>query len=188
MKNRMLEVGDVVITETMVGKREYPITRVTKTLAKSRRDASYEHTFKREIGFNMGHPSEKWTTTKYEVRRKTYSIKIMKILGLTDTVNVCDCCGKSGLARTVAIELAGGDVVYYGTTCASTRHGVKTSMRALSEISYYKSKAGSIAEFIKLMCGRGYGNVKILSPICGDVDFVTWCWGDVQVSAKHWLS
>lgn len=42
-----------------------------------------------------------------------------KLLGIVDEVTTCDCCGKKNLARTVALETEGGDVVYYGTTCAS---------------------------------------------------------------------
>lgn len=63
----MLEVGDIVVTSSMMGVRNYPITRVTKTLAKSRRDANYEHTFKRAISSNMQHPGERWNTTRYSV-------------------------------------------------------------------------------------------------------------------------
>ena len=66
----LLQVGDVVITDNMMGVIEYPITRVTKTLAKSRRDNDYEHTFKREISCSMAHPYQQWNTTKYSVRKK----------------------------------------------------------------------------------------------------------------------
>ena len=64
---KLLQVGDILITHTVVGERHYPITRVTKTLAKSRRDDKYEHSFKREIGANMTHPYQQWSTTTYEV-------------------------------------------------------------------------------------------------------------------------
>lgn len=46
-----------------------------------------------------------------------------RALGTTDAVTTCDCCGKSGLKLTVAIELDGGDLVHYGTTCASRNTG-----------------------------------------------------------------
>jgi tRNA A37 threonylcarbamoyladenosine modification protein TsaB len=49
----------------------------------------------------------------------------MKVLGITDEVTSCSCCGKTGLKCTVAID-AGGEVVYYGRTCA-TRHTGKPS-------------------------------------------------------------
>ena len=66
----LLQVGDVVITDNMMGVIEYPITRVTKTLAKSRRNDGYEYTFKREISCSMAHPYQQWNTTKYSVRKE----------------------------------------------------------------------------------------------------------------------
>lgn len=41
-----------------------------------------------------------------------------KILGITDERTTCECCGKEGLKRTVAIEFA-SEIKYYGTTCAA---------------------------------------------------------------------
>lgn len=46
-----------------------------------------------------------------------------RALGITDAVTSCDCCGKSGLRRTVCMELDGGELVHYGTTCASRNTG-----------------------------------------------------------------
>ena len=44
-------------------------------------------------------------------------------LGTDDSITTCDCCGKSGLKLTVLIQLDSGDVVNYGTTCASRNTG-----------------------------------------------------------------
>lgn len=44
-------------------------------------------------------------------------------LGTSDEVSTCDCCGKSGLKRTVALE-RDGETVYFGTTCASRALGM----------------------------------------------------------------
>jgi hypothetical protein len=41
------------------------------------------------------------------------------ILGITDSITTCDCCGKSNLKRTVGIELNSGEQVHYGVDCAS---------------------------------------------------------------------
>lgn len=41
-----------------------------------------------------------------------------KILGITDERTTCECCGKQGLKRTVAIDFA-SEIRYYGTTCAA---------------------------------------------------------------------
>ena len=44
----------------------------------------------------------------------------VKLLGINDDVTTCECCGKSGLKKTVVIELGDcGSVVHYGTQCAS---------------------------------------------------------------------
>lgn len=108
----------------------------------------------------------------------------MKVLGITDSVNTCDCCGKKNLARTVAIDID-GEVVYYGTTCATQKHGVKTSIKALNEIGITKARCSNIQEFIKAMKGRGYGNTKVLSPLYDAVSCVVWVWGEVEVAATE---
>lgn len=38
--------------------------------------------------------------------------------GVTDEVSTCDCCGREGLKRVIALSEE-GVVSYYGTTCAS---------------------------------------------------------------------
>lgn len=51
----------------------------------------------------------------------------IKILGISDDHLACECCGKSNLKRTVALDID-GRVVYYGTDCAGmTLMGKKTS-------------------------------------------------------------
>lgn len=70
----------------------------------------------------------------------------MKILGLTDAVNTCDCCGKKNLKRTVAVEQNDGGIEYYGVICASNKHLNKTLSQIRSEAqenkeSYCKSLA-----------------------------------------------
>ena len=41
-----------------------------------------------------------------------------KIIGFTDKVNECDCCGKTELKGTYCIYIDGNEF-YYGSTCAS---------------------------------------------------------------------
>ena len=41
-----------------------------------------------------------------------------KILAITDERTTCECCGKSGLKRTVVIEFS-SEIRFYGTTCAA---------------------------------------------------------------------
>lgn len=66
-----LNVGDVLITEHMLGESRFPITRATKTLAVSRRSDGYEHKFKRAISSNMSYPHERYDLTQYRVDFKT---------------------------------------------------------------------------------------------------------------------
>lgn len=48
-------------------------------------------------------------------------------LGNTDEVDTCDCCGRTNLKATVALETEAGAVVYYGVTCAARAIGRKVS-------------------------------------------------------------
>lgn len=41
-----------------------------------------------------------------------------KILGITDAVHTCDCCGKKNLKKAVELENPEGVIVFYGTDCA----------------------------------------------------------------------
>jgi hypothetical protein len=61
-------VGDTIITSTCFGESRFLITRVTKTLAMSKRESDgYEYKFKRRISYDMAHPRERWSTTNYKV-------------------------------------------------------------------------------------------------------------------------
>lgn len=68
--SKLLNVGDVLIVKTIFGSSRFTITRVTKTLALSKRESDgYEYKFKRNISYNMSHPKEYWSTTKYTVEK-----------------------------------------------------------------------------------------------------------------------
>ena len=66
----------------------------------------------------------------------------IKILGLTDERTTCDCCGKTGLKVTVALEIDGGETLYYGRDCAGmVRFGTKSSnntKKVASEAAFYQ--------------------------------------------------
>lgn len=53
-------------------------------------------------------------------------------LAIVDDVNTCDCCGKSNLKSTIAMERDDGEVVYFGSVCA-TRHSGRDSKAIRSE-------------------------------------------------------
>ena len=42
----------------------------------------------------------------------------IKIIGFTDKVNECDCCGRTELKGTYCISIEGNEL-YYGVTCAA---------------------------------------------------------------------
>ena len=47
------------------------------------------------------------------------------IIGYTDSINECDCCGKTELKGTYCIDLDGVEL-YYGSVCAFKSHGLTT--------------------------------------------------------------
>lgn len=44
-----------------------------------------------------------------------------RVLGFDEAITTCDCCGKSNLKGTFAIERADGEILHYGSVCV-TRH------------------------------------------------------------------
>lgn len=55
---RKLEVGDILLHETWMGKRTYKVHRVTKTMAFVWFNDICEGKFKRDLGFNGMHVQE----------------------------------------------------------------------------------------------------------------------------------
>jgi hypothetical protein len=47
----------------------------------------------------------------------------IKIIGFTDKVTDCDCCGKTGLKGTYCVSIDGNEF-YYGSTCATKNTGI----------------------------------------------------------------
>lgn len=46
-------------------------------------------------------------------------MKNLTIIGFTDSINECDCCGKTGLKGTYVMTNEDGVELYYGTTCGA---------------------------------------------------------------------
>lgn len=46
-----------------------------------------------------------------------------RIIGYTDSVQECECCGKTELKGTYCLEIDGVEL-YYGSVCAFKVHGV----------------------------------------------------------------
>ena len=57
----------------------------------------------------------------------------MKALYLDDSINTCDCCGRTELKVTVAMQLDCGGILHYGRTCAARNSG-KTSQQITKEV------------------------------------------------------
>ena len=57
----------------------------------------------------------------------------MKALYLGDSVTTCDCCGRTELKATVAMQLDCGGILHYGRTCAARNSG-KTQKQIKQEV------------------------------------------------------
>jgi len=57
----------------------------------------------------------------------------MKALYIDDSITTCDCCGRTELKATVAMQLDCGGILHYGRTCAARNSG-KTSQQITKEI------------------------------------------------------
>ncbi len=53
-------------------------------------------------------------------------MKKFNILGTDDSVNTCDCCGKTDLKATWAVEIIEtGEILHYGSVCVTRNTGIK---------------------------------------------------------------
>lgn len=53
-----------------------------------------------------------------------------ELLGATDLIEQCDCCGRSGLTQTVAMFHEDHGTMHFGTGCAATLRGMSRSSGA----------------------------------------------------------
>lgn len=64
-------------------------------------------------------------------------MKNLTIIGATDSVNECDCCGKTGLKFTYVMTNEDGIELYYGGTCGAKASGsslvqIKETVKAIN--------------------------------------------------------
>lgn len=78
-----------------------------------------------------------------------------KIIGFTDSVNDCDCCGKTGLKGAYCIQIEGNEF-YYGSVCAQKHTGVSEKV-IKSEVK----KINAIEKFDTVMSGLKSEYLKI---------------------------
>jgi hypothetical protein len=64
-----------------------------------------------------------------------------KIIGYTDTVTECDCCGKTELKGTYCILLEDVEL-YYGSVCAF-KHGINPDEQKEFKLSFTKAQKNS---------------------------------------------
>lgn len=85
------------------------------------------------------------------------------ILGYTDEITTCDCCGKVDLKGTYAIDF-NGDISYYGSVCAFKVQGV--TFEEQKEVKKSFVKRIKATEKLKIMeaehNGTDYSLVKML--------------------------
>jgi hypothetical protein len=60
-----------------------------------------------------------------------------KIIGFTDQITECECCGKTNLKGTYCLEIDGTEL-YYGSSCAFKTHGI-TEDEQRAELSKFKA-------------------------------------------------
>jgi hypothetical protein len=63
----------------------------------------------------------------------------MKALYITDEIDTCDCCGRTDLKATVAMQLDCGGIAHYGRTCAARNSG--KSQKQLRQDIYLEEAA-----------------------------------------------
>jgi hypothetical protein len=56
-----------------------------------------------------------------------------KILGWTDEITNCDCCGKVDLSGTFGVELDDGSILHYGSVCVKRNTGIKNPVKASND-------------------------------------------------------
>ena len=87
-----------------------------------------------------------------------------KILGISDEISTCDRCGKTNLKATVAIEVDGAEVEFWGRDCAA--HAVCGNKKA-SSVDFVE-KCATRAAKVSAWIGH-YPMAQILNKIQ--------CWG-----------
>lgn len=56
--------------------------------------------------------------------------KRIKVLGINDDRDTCQCCGRAGLKRVVWLSIDSGEPVHYGTSCAALTAGIRGNWTA----------------------------------------------------------
>lgn len=105
----------------------------------------------------------------------------MKALYITDEINTCDCCGRTDLKATLAMQLNDGGILHYGRTCAARNSG-KTSQQITKEIRKERDLAhGRTMNHLSDLRRSG---VKLTRQLMRDV--ATSYRADVECLLRNW--
>ena len=130
-----------------------------------------------------------------------------KIHGTTDDITTCDCCGRTSLKQTVALEVTeghdAGDVRFFGTHCAARAMGrPRSEAELIAKRAKARQQALPVIQAIEsnLECGltvaktAGRSAARGLMINGGDVSVsgfeswgcinVDWCGGREQISLE----
>lgn len=106
-----------------------------------------------------------------------------KIIGFTDKVNECDCCGKTELKGTYCISIDGNEF-YYGSTCASNTIKVSSDdiKKEVKKIELEKTISQLVVEatneylqnkVVKLALKKGFNKSDFLLKYGKVIDVLT---------------
>ena len=95
--------------------------------------------------------------------------QMTKILGWTDEVTACDCCGKSDLSGTFGVELDDGAIVHYGSVCVKRNTGIKNPTSAAKAYENERAEAARAeyrqsAEFRAYFARQNEGHALRIQP------------------------
>ena len=97
-------------------------------------------------------------------------MKQLTIIGATDSVNECDCCGKTGLKFTYVMTNEDGVELYYGGTCGARAAGI--SIVDLKETVKSINFNTKVEEMVKDATNQWLQDkiLKFLIKKCADLD------------------
>ncbi len=122
---------------------------------------------------------------------------MINIIGYTDSVNKCDCCGKTELKGTYCVEVEGVEL-YYGSVCAFKNHGITKEEQKEAKAKFTKEQKNKklydlhivplklkLAEKIEETFTTNYENLTGLTKKCYD-QLVESYQGAIEFRAKKY--
>lgn len=65
------------------------------------------------------------------------------IIGYTDSIQECECCGKINLKGTYCLDID-GEEFYYGSVCAFKNHGVTLDEQKIMKANFTKTQKNAV--------------------------------------------